>query len=166
MRFFLTVFQAELPSIQILSALSDSKSSNTLLLEVKISSKNGHVFLCDLGNLTLPLIFDAWWAWMNVGSKGSIASNNSRHTPCWRFHSHCGIEETSSLGIICIVCHQVLRHPSEHGTSSMGRLLQAEADIARLYELTFRCYRTDWFNHWLNRFGNTQEWMNSRKYHS
>jgi hypothetical protein len=49
---------------------------------------------------------------------------------------HCGIEETGRPGIICIVCHQVLRHPSEHGTSSMGKHLLAKAHIAKLNELT------------------------------
>ena len=49
---------------------------------------------------------------------------------------HCGIEETGSPGIICIVCHQVHRHPSEHGTSSVGKLLLAKAHIAKLNELT------------------------------
>jgi len=43
---------------------------------------------------------------------------------------------TGSTGIICIVCHQVLRHQSEHGTSSMGKHLLAKAHIAKLNELT------------------------------
>jgi len=73
---------------------------------------------------------------MNVGSKPSIAWKNSRHAPSWRFYLHCGIEETGSPGIICIVCHQVLRHPSEHGTSSMGKHLLAKAHFAKLNELT------------------------------
>ena len=73
---------------------------------------------------------------MNVGSKRPIAWKNSRHAPTWRFYLHYGIEETGSPGIICIVCHQVLRHPSEHGTSSMGKHLLAKAHIAKLNELT------------------------------
>ena len=44
--------------------------------------------------------------------------------------------ENRSPGIICIVCHQVLRHPSEHGTSSMGKHLLAKAHITKLNELT------------------------------
>jgi hypothetical protein len=48
---------------------------------------------------------------------------------------HCGIEETSSPGIICIVCDQVLCHPSEHSTSSMGTHFVAKAHIAKLNEL-------------------------------
>jgi hypothetical protein len=101
-----------------------------------ISSKNQHVFICELSNLTSQIIFDAWWASMNEGSKRPVAWNNSRHAPLWRFYLHCGIEETGSPGIICIVCHQVLRHPSEHGTSSMGKHLLAKAHIAKLNELT------------------------------
>jgi len=90
----------------------------------------------DLSDHTLQIVFDAWWASMNVGSKRCIAWNNSRHVPSWRFYLHCGIEETGSPGIICIVCHQVLRHPSEHVTSSMGKHLLAKAHIAKLNELT------------------------------
>ena len=73
---------------------------------------------------------------MNVGSKLPIAWNNSRNAPSWRFYLHCGIEESGSPDIICIVSHQVLRHPSEHGTSSMGKHLLAKAHIAKLNELT------------------------------
>jgi len=73
---------------------------------------------------------------MNVDWKRPIAWNNSRHVPWWRFFLHCGIEESGSPGIICIVCHQVLRHPSEHMTSSMGKHLLAKAHIAKLNELT------------------------------
>jgi len=73
---------------------------------------------------------------MNVGSKRPVAWNASRDAPWWRFYLHCGIEETGSPGIMCIVCHQVLRHPSEHGTSSMWKHLLAKAHIAKLNELT------------------------------
>ena len=101
-----------------------------------ISSNNERVFIGDLNDLTLQIIFDAWWASMNVGSKGSIAWKNSRNGPSRRFYLHCGIEQTGSPGIICIVCYQVLLHPSEHGTSSMGKQLLAKAHIAKLNELT------------------------------
>jgi hypothetical protein len=73
---------------------------------------------------------------MNVDSKRPIAWNSSRHVPSCRFYLHCGIEENGNTGIICIVCHQVLHHPSEHGTSSMGQHLLGKAHIAKLYELT------------------------------
>jgi hypothetical protein len=49
---------------------------------------------------------------------------------------HCGIEETGSPGIICILCYQFLCHPSAHGTSSMGKHLLAKAHIAKLNKLT------------------------------
>jgi hypothetical protein len=116
--------------------MSDTKSLNTSLLEVMISSKNERVFIRDLSDLTLQIVFDAWWASMNVSSKQPIVWNNSRYAPSWRFYLHCGIEKTGSPGIICIICHQVLRHPSEHGTSSMGKHLLAKALIAKLNELT------------------------------
>jgi len=101
-----------------------------------ISSKNECVFICDVSDLTLQIIFDAWWASMNVGSKRPIAWNNSRHVPSWRSYIHWGIEETGSPGIICIVCHQLLRHPSEHGTSSKGKQLLVKVHIVKLNELT------------------------------
>jgi hypothetical protein len=116
--------------------MSDTQSLNTSLLEVMISSKNERVIIRDFSDLTLQIIFGAWWASMNVGSKRPIAWKNSRHAPSWRIYLHCGIEETGSPGIICIVCHQVLPHPSEHGTSSMGKHLLAKAHIAKLNELT------------------------------
>jgi hypothetical protein len=116
--------------------MSDSKSLNTSLLQVMISSKNERVFIRDLSDLALKIIFDAWWASMNEGSKQHIAWNDSRHAPSWRFYLHCRIEETGSPGIIGIGCHQVLRHPSEHGTSSMGKHFLAKAHIAKLNQLT------------------------------
>jgi len=116
--------------------MSDTKSLNTSLLDVMISSKHESVFIHDLSDLTLQIVFDAWWASMNIGSKRPIACTNSRHAPSWRFCLHCGIEDTGSPGIICIVCHQVLRHSSEHGTSSMGKHLLAKAHIAKFNELT------------------------------
>jgi len=133
---FSAVSPVGIPSILISTALSDTKSLNTSLLKVMISSKNERVFIRDLSDLTLQIIFDAWRASMNEVSKWPIAWNDSRHVPLWRFNVHCRIAETSSPGIIRIVCHQVLRHPSEHGTSSMGNHLRAKAHIAKLNELT------------------------------
>jgi hypothetical protein len=112
----------------------DTQSLNTSLLQVMISSKNERVLIRDLSDLTLQIIFNAWWASMNVGSKLPIAWNNSKHAPSWRVYLHCGIEETGSPGIMCIVFHQVLRHPSEHGTSTMGKHLLAIAHITKLNE--------------------------------
>ena len=71
---------------------------------------------------------------MTEGSKRPIAWNDSRQAPLWRFYLHCAIEETGSPGIICIVCHQVLRHPSEYGTSTMVKHLLAKAHIVKLKE--------------------------------
>jgi len=116
--------------------MSDSKFWNTSLLEDMISSKSDRVFIHDLCDLTLQIICDARWDSIIEGSKRLIAWNNSRHAPSWRFYLHCGIAATSNPGIICIICHQVLRHPSEHGTSSMGEHLLAKAHIAKLNNLT------------------------------
>jgi len=129
-------FQDGLPGCIIPTAMSDSKSFNISLLEVMMSSKDEGVFIRDWSDLTLHIIFDARWASMKVDSKRPIAWNISRHAPSWRFHLHCAIEETGSPGMICIVCHQVLRHPSEHGTSSMGKHLLGKAHIAKINKLT------------------------------
>ena len=116
--------------------MSDTQSLNTSLREVTISSKNNPVFIRDLSNLSLQIIVDGWWASLNEGPKRPIALKNSRDAPSWRFYLHCGVEETGSPGFRCIVCHQVLRHPSDHGTSSMGIHLLAKAHIAKLNKLT------------------------------
>jgi len=101
-----------------------------------LSSINECVFICDLNDLTVQIIFDAWWASINVGPKRTISWKDSRHALSWRFYLHCGIEETGCPGIIRIVCHPVLRHPSEHGTRSMAKPSLAKAHIAKLNELT------------------------------
>jgi len=132
----LTVTQIELPRIQFPTAMSDTKSLNTSLLEVLISSSSGCILIREFSNLNLHIIFDAWWALKNLGSKRPMAWNNSTHTPSWQFYLHCWIEEIGSPGIICIDCHQVLRHASEHGTSSMGQHVLANAYIAKVNEFT------------------------------
>jgi hypothetical protein len=85
--------------------------------------QNEHVFICDLSDLTLHIVFDAWCASMNVVLKCPIASNHSRHASSWGFYLHCEIEQTGCPGIICILCHHGLRHPAEPGTSTMGKHL-------------------------------------------
>jgi len=124
------------PRFYIPAAMSESTSLNTLILEIMMTSKKKPVLIRDLSDLTLLIIFDAWWASMNEESKHPTTSNNSRYvSSCW-FYLHCQIEETGSPGIICIVCHQVLYHLSEHGTSSMGKHLLAKAQISNFNELT------------------------------
>jgi hypothetical protein len=54
----------------------------------------------------------------------------------WHSYTLCGFEETGSIGIIFIICHQVHRHPSEQETSSMGKHLQVKVHIAKLNKLT------------------------------
>jgi len=116
--------------------MSDSNSSNTSWLEDITSCKNDPVLICDLSDLTWLIIFDTWWTSMNVGSKHSITWNNSRQVPCRWFYIPSQIEETSSNGIMYIVCDQVLCHPSQHQTSSMWKHLLAIAHIPKLHELT------------------------------
>jgi len=124
-KYLLTVIQVKLRRFQFPTAISDSKSSNTSLPEEIVASKNECVFISNLSNLTLQIIVNAWWASMNVGSKRPVAWYNSTHAPSWRFNLHCGFEETGSRGIGCIVCHHVLYHRSEYGTSSLGKHLLA-----------------------------------------
>jgi len=116
--------------------MSDSQSSNTLLPEVMISSKNELVFIRDLSDLCFQIIFNTLWASVNVSTKHPIPCYHSCHAPSWQFYLHCGIVETCCPGMVCIICHQVLCHPSEHGTSSMQRHLLAKAHIAKLNKLT------------------------------
>jgi len=68
------VTQVGSPSILIPTAMPDSKSLTTSMLEVVISSKIELVFIRDLSDLTLHIIFDAWWVSMNVGLQRPIAS--------------------------------------------------------------------------------------------
>jgi len=113
----------------------DSLSSNTWLIEVMISLKNEYVFLWHLSDLTLQIISNAWWPSVNVGSKRSIALKNFGHRPFWWCYLHCGIEAPGSTGFICIICPQVLRRPSEDGTSSMRKHLLAHECVATLNKL-------------------------------
>jgi hypothetical protein len=73
---------------------------------------------------------------MNVSMKYPISSNNSGHVSSWRFYLHCGIDKTCCPGSICNICHQVFRHPLEHGTSATGKHLLAKAHIIKLKRLT------------------------------
>jgi hypothetical protein len=96
-----------------------------------ISSKNDRVFIHYVSNLTLQIIFDTSWATIDVCPKRHITWN----APLGRFNLHWEIAETGSPGIICIFCHQVFRHPSEHGTRSMVNHLLANAHITKLNKL-------------------------------
>jgi len=125
-RYLLTASQVELDSFQIPRTMSDSKSVNTSLLEVMVSSWHQWAFIRDVSDLTLQIIFDALWASTNVGSQCPIAWKNSRHAPRWRFNLHCGIEEKRITGIVCIICHRARCHPSDHGTSWIGNHLLAK----------------------------------------
>jgi len=128
----LAVTRVVLSNFLIPTAMSDTQSLNTSMLEVMISSKNYRVCISDLSDLALHIIVDAWWASMNVDSERPIGWNNSWAAPLWRFYWHCGIEETGTPGIIGIVCHQVPRHPSEHGTRWMDTHFLPKAHIAKL----------------------------------
>jgi hypothetical protein len=74
-----TASEVKLPRFSIPIVMLDSKSLNTMLGEVMISYQYECVIICDLNDLTLQIILDAWWASMNVRSMSPIASNDSRH---------------------------------------------------------------------------------------
>ena len=116
--------------------MSHSKSSYPTLLQFMISSKDTLAFFRDLGDHTLQLYFNAWLAWMNVRSKRRIAWSYSGHASWWGFDLHCGMEEAGSPWIICIICYQVLRHPSEHETRWMRKHLLARALVTKVKKLT------------------------------
>jgi hypothetical protein len=97
-----------------------------------MSSKKERVCICNLSKLTVQIIVNTWWTSINAGWKWPIAKINSGHTPSWSFYFHCGIEETGSPGIICIVCHEAVCHPSEHGTNALGKHWLTKAHIAKL----------------------------------
>jgi len=63
--------------------MSVLKSINNMLLKVKISSNNACVFIHDLSDLTLQIIFDGWWASVKVGLKRPIVWDNSGHAHSW-----------------------------------------------------------------------------------
>jgi len=134
--YLLIVSQVEVHSFWIPTALSDLKSLKTALLEVLICSKSDRVFILHLSDRILQIIFAALWTSMNVASNCHCTWNNSRQAPSWQFYLHCRIGETGIPCIICIICHQVLRHPSEHGTSWMGKYLLEKAHITNLTAVT------------------------------
>ena len=80
---FSAVCRVGIPSNLLSTAMPDTRSLNTSLLEVMISSNNAPVVVHHLSDLTLQIIFDACWALMNEGSKWPIGWNNSRHAQSW-----------------------------------------------------------------------------------
>ena len=116
--------------------MSNSKSLNTSLLEIMISSKFEHGCICDLKDVKCRIKFDAWWASVDVGFQCPIVCNSSRRAASWQLNLHCRIEETGNPGIVCIVWHQVLHYPSELVTSSVGKHLLGKVNIANLNKFT------------------------------
>jgi len=106
------------------------------MLDVIISCNNERVFIRNFSDHTSQIIFDTCWGSKNVDTKHLFAWNDSRHAPSGRFYLHWGIEETGIPWIIWIICHQVLRHTSEHGTISIVKHILTKAHIAKLNKLT------------------------------
>lgn len=116
--------------------MAASTPPDTSLLEVMYSAKEERVFIRDLSDVRLQMMFDDWWTSMKVETKKTIVWSTSRHASAWRFFKLCANTENGSPGIICIVCHQVLAHPSENGTSTMGKHLTTKAHKLQLDKLT------------------------------
>ena len=90
------VFRVGLPKIPIPAAKSDSRSLNTSLLEVMISYTNEWVIICDLSDVTLQIIFHAWWGSTNLSSKAS-----AKHIP---------FGQNGSI-LVDALCRSRQRHP-------------------------------------------------------
>ena len=73
---------------------------------------------------------------MNIARIHPIAWNHSKHASSWRCDSHCGFDVSASIEIICLVGHQVLRHPSDHETSSKRKQSLTKAHIQKCKEFT------------------------------
>jgi len=100
------------------------------------ASENQHGIIRNLSDLAMQIMFNGWWASIHVSRKQPFAWNTSIHVASWQFYLYCRIEATGSPGIICIMCHHVLLHLPEHGTSSMGKHLLAKAHMAKINKFT------------------------------
>jgi hypothetical protein len=116
--------------------MAAAKCIDTSSLEIMYSTKEERVFIRDLTDEILQMVFDKWWTSMNVETKTTIVWSGSRHAAAWRFYKHCAKTENGCPGIICIVCNTVLVHPSENGTSTMAKHLQSKTHKAELNKLT------------------------------
>jgi hypothetical protein len=116
--------------------MASSQSPDISSLEAMYSLTEQRVIVRDLTDVELQNTFDTWWDSLKVVTKNKIVWNSSRHASAWRFFKHCANAQTGSPGVICIVCYQVLTHPSENGTSTMGKHLLTKGHKAKLNELT------------------------------
>jgi hypothetical protein len=73
---------------------------------------------------------------MNVETKHTVILRSSGYSPPWEFFKHCANEKKGIPGVICIVCYVVLAHPSEYGTTSMGKHLATKTHKAELNKST------------------------------
>ena len=73
---------------------------------------------------------------MYVETKTTIVWSGFQHAAAWRFYKYCTKTDNGCPCVICIVCHTVLVHPSENGTSTMVKHLQSKIHKAELNKLT------------------------------
>lgn len=132
----MTVSQVKLCSFQIPTTMLHSKSANTSLPQVMMTSRNQGIFVRDLSDVTFQIISYDWLAFMNVSLKRSRTWDSPGHEPDWRFNLHCQIRETRNTSYICTVWHELLRPPSAHQTGSMGQHSPAKALIAKWKEFS------------------------------
>jgi len=93
----LTVTQVGLPRAQYPTRMSHTESFNTSVQEVMLWSINEPVFIGDLSDIALQIIFNAWWALLNVGSKWPFSLNNSRYVPSRRLYYSAELRRPAAL---------------------------------------------------------------------
>ena len=108
---------------------------DTTPLEVIHLADGRKVYVRDAADSKLQTIFDTWWKGMNVESKKLISWDGRKCSTAWRFYKQCGIVQDGSPSIICIVCSQVLKHPSRVGTSGMSKHLLSKEHMAKKNKL-------------------------------
>lgn len=113
-----------------------SSSIDISVLEVLSASDDRTVYIRDSDNTTLQSTFDSWWVSMNTTTKKPVNWNGRKSSPAWRFYKQCGIISDGTPAIICIVCHQILAHPSQVGASGMSKHLTSRVHIAKKNQLT------------------------------
>jgi len=64
-----------------------------------ISSKNKHVIIPELSDITFQMIFDVWWASMNVSLKCPFVWNISTHASSWLLYLHAGWRRQPAIAL-------------------------------------------------------------------
>lgn len=109
---------------------------DTTFLEVLHAAGDQLVYIRDPTDKTLQTIFDTWWTEKKATTKKPITWNGRKSASAWRFYKQCATVEEGRPFIVCIVCHQLIVHPAETGTSAMAKHLLRKEHVNKLNELT------------------------------